>query len=49
MVLSTVAEFSFCGGYNTGCASDNCCIYVSASKCGPRISINSQICVPKTS
>ena len=41
-------DYAWCGGYNSACATTSCCIYVSAEPCGARISVNSQICVPKT-
>ena len=44
---TTQADFSYCGGYKDVCATTSCCIYVSSTSCGPRISVNSQICVPK--
>ena len=43
----TTADYSYCGDYNSACSTDSCCIYVSASYCGPRISVNSMVCVPK--
>ena len=43
-----VADYAWCGGYNTACATTSCCIYVGPERCGPRFSVNSQICVPKT-
>ncbi len=35
------ADYDFCGGWDTGCATTSCCIYVSSTKCGARISVNS--------
>ena len=42
-------DYNYCGGYADTCLTTSCCIYVSSTYCGPRISINSMICVPKAS
>ena len=49
VTVSTQSDWNYCGGYNTGCGTTSCCIYVSDTYCGQRISVNSQICVPKAS
>ena len=46
--MVATADYDWCGGYNTECATTSCCIYVGPTRCGPRYTVNSQICVPKS-
>ena len=46
---ATPGSYEYCGNYDSVCSvADSCCIYVSSSSCGARISVNSMICVPKS-